>query len=345
MRTMAYKRSNAKVFIGFIPANITEERLRRELTKYGKLATMFYMPDISHQSKGWAFVTFDDKACGMRAIEAIDGKAYFEGSEDLCKAFFVSSKKQPDYMRETRSAYTGPIMLPGYWQQFTTSEGVVYYYNCKTGQSQWERPPEAGYEEPEYKPAAPAAGFGPPGANLFVFHLPSDWDDVDLIRHFKSFGSVISARVQKDSSGRNRGFGFISYDNPLSAISAIKHMNGFSVSGKYLKVQLKKGEERYVPLNSSSSNGMDSEFDTGSDYNGTIGNTRLSGVGRNSLSTSLSTSWRLDSWESSRILSQQDGNSSTTYTEYQSPYLVKGSPTSHVTPRETYTRRDLNRGI
>lgn len=44
------------------------------------------------------------------------------------------------------------------------------------------------------------------------------------------------------TTGRSRGFGFVSYDNPKSALDAIRHMNGFQVLGKRLKVQLKKGD-------------------------------------------------------------------------------------------------------
>jgi len=36
---------------------------------------------------------------------------------------------------------------------------------------------------------------GPAGANLFIFHLPSNYKDTDLLRLFKEFGNVISARV------------------------------------------------------------------------------------------------------------------------------------------------------
>jgi RNA recognition motif-containing protein len=35
--------------------------------------------------------------------------------------------------------------------------------------------------------------------------------------------------VEKDS-GRSRGFGFVSYDNPDAAALAIKELNGFAVS-------------------------------------------------------------------------------------------------------------------
>lgn len=84
-------------------------------------------------------------------------------------------------------------------------------------------------------------GQGPPGCNLFVFHIPNDMTNQDLFTYFATFGNVISARimVEKDS-GRSRGFGFVSYDNAPSADAAIKGMNGFQVGRKRLKVQHKK---------------------------------------------------------------------------------------------------------
>jgi len=60
--------------------------------------------------------------------------------------------------------------------------------------------------------------YGPPGANLFIFHLPNDWTEVELTNNFKDFGNVISARIECDKeTGRSRGYGFVSYDNPMSA--------------------------------------------------------------------------------------------------------------------------------
>lgn len=42
-------------------------------------------------------------------------------------------------------------------------------------------------------------------------------------------------------SGRSKGFGFVSYDNPQSAEEAIRKINGKQALGKRLKVELKKG--------------------------------------------------------------------------------------------------------
>lgn len=71
---------------------------------------------------------------------------------------------------------------------------------------------------------------GPDGANLFVFHIPNHFTNLDMYTLFCQYGNLLSVRimVEKDS-GRSRGFGFVSYDSPDSAAMAIKELNGFAV--------------------------------------------------------------------------------------------------------------------
>lgn len=45
--------------------------------------------------------------------------------------------------------------------------------------------------------------------------------------------------------GRSRGFGFVSYETPEMAREAIKRVNGKSVLGKRLKVELKQGNGKF----------------------------------------------------------------------------------------------------
>eukprot|EP00747_Dinoflagellata_sp_TGD_P181643 gnl/TRDRNA2_/TRDRNA2_35545_c0_seq1.p1 gnl/TRDRNA2_/TRDRNA2_35545_c0~~gnl/TRDRNA2_/TRDRNA2_35545_c0_seq1.p1 ORF type:complete len:515 (+),score=116.62 gnl/TRDRNA2_/TRDRNA2_35545_c0_seq1:65-1609(+) len=88
-----------------------------------------------------------------------------------------------------------------------------------------------------------------PGANVFVFHLPNDWDDEKLERHFQHYGKIINQKVmQKPDGSESRGFGFVSYEDLASARRAILGMHGFPAApGKFLKVQPKQGEEHLVP--------------------------------------------------------------------------------------------------
>eukprot|EP00927_Polykrikos_kofoidii_P022474 TRINITY_DN2095_c0_g1_i2.p1 TRINITY_DN2095_c0_g1~~TRINITY_DN2095_c0_g1_i2.p1 ORF type:complete len:487 (-),score=119.55 TRINITY_DN2095_c0_g1_i2:84-1544(-) len=239
------------------------------------------------------------------------------------------------------------LVLPPLWAEHATEDGTKYYYNSRTGLTQWERPPELDPPKPPAVEAKPepaqategkgkeptererrnreqdkddaqkgggrgadrervgrrggdgdeggrvdrgdrdrgsrrggegeegdrgnaprsrrskkrvgASGedqagkskgagkdgseFGPPGCNLFVFHLPDDWTDEELHEHFSPHGTVVSAKVMKElGTGRSRGFGFVSYEDRVSAATAIKKMQGHKILGKRLKVEFKKGE-------------------------------------------------------------------------------------------------------
>jgi len=82
---------------------------------------------------------------------------------------------------------------------------------------------------------------GPDGANLFIFHIPNHFTNLDMYNLFCPYGNLLSVRimVEKDT-GRSRGFGFVSYDSPDSAAMAIKELNGFAIGNKRLKVQHKQ---------------------------------------------------------------------------------------------------------
>lgn len=82
---------------------------------------------------------------------------------------------------------------------------------------------------------------GPKGSNgptkLFVGGLSWDTGREQLEAAFARFGVVVEATVVTDrDTGKSRGFGFVTFDRPIDAAEAAKHMNGAELDGRNLKV-------------------------------------------------------------------------------------------------------------
>jgi RNA recognition motif-containing protein len=72
---------------------------------------------------------------------------------------------------------------------------------------------------------------------LFVGNLSFDTTESDLEEAFAAHGVVIEANLVTDrSTGRSRGFAFVTMSNDDEAESAIGAMNGVELKGRPLKV-------------------------------------------------------------------------------------------------------------
>jgi len=79
---------------------------------------------------------------------------------------------------------------------------------------------------------------------LFVGNLSFDITENDLQDTFASHGTVLEANLMMDrTSGRPRGFGFVTMSTAEEAQSAINALNGAAVKGRNLTVNLAKPRE------------------------------------------------------------------------------------------------------
>ncbi|MGM0577924.1 MAG: RNA-binding protein [Myxococcota bacterium] len=72
---------------------------------------------------------------------------------------------------------------------------------------------------------------------LFVGGLSWDTTDEGLGQAFSEFGDIVEAKVITDrETGRSRGFGFVTYEDPAAGKAAMEDMDGTSLDGRSIRV-------------------------------------------------------------------------------------------------------------
>ena len=81
-------------------------------------------------------------------------------------------------------------------------------------------------------------------SKLFVGNLSFNTTENDLQDLFAAYGSVVEANLMMDrTSGRPRGFGFVTMSTPEEAEAAITALNGKDIDGRSLTVNVAKPRE------------------------------------------------------------------------------------------------------
>ncbi len=81
-------------------------------------------------------------------------------------------------------------------------------------------------------------------AKLFVGNLSFNITENDLQDAFAAHGTVLEANLMMDrSTGRPRGFGFVTMSTPEEAQKAIDAMNGKELAGRALTVNIARPRE------------------------------------------------------------------------------------------------------
>nr|KAF6348044.1 CUGBP Elav-like family member 5 [Myotis myotis] len=148
----------------------------------------------------------------------------------------LSTAAVPGLMAPITNSFAGVVPFPGGHPALETvyANGLMPYPAPSPTMAETLHPAFSGVQQ--YT--------GPEGCNLFIYHLPQEFGDTELTQMFLPFGNIISSKVFMDrATNQSKCFGFVSFDNPASAQTAIQAMNGFQIGMKRLKVQLKRPKD------------------------------------------------------------------------------------------------------
>jgi len=91
--------------------------------------------------------------------------------------------------------------------------------------------------------------------NIYVSNLSFAVKDEDLREFFAEYGEVASAKVIMDKfTNRSRGFAFVEMPDEVAAQKAIQELDGATVDGRSIKVNVARPKEKSTNSRSFSNN-------------------------------------------------------------------------------------------
>lgn len=256
-----------KVFIGGLGACDTDV-LCAYFGQYTIVDAVVMKDKATGRSKGFGFVQFDhfgavDEIMQFGQPRHIDGRFVEMSSNHILNGKQVEVKRsipkeamaagfRPHAAGLHRAAPSPVFRAPAPFHHFAAP---------------YQAPPHKGFGKaggkapgPSWGPAAPHKGShpsGPPrgkaggkgnaagsGSKVFVGGLGECSDD-ELVAYFSQFGTLIDNVVMKDkATGRTRGFGFVTYDDPAAVDTIMSMYSEHQIGGKWIEVKRADGGDK-----------------------------------------------------------------------------------------------------
>ncbi|XP_043999270.1 polyadenylate-binding protein 4 [Gambusia affinis] len=266
----------ASLYVGDLHPDITEAMLYEKFSPAGPVLSIRVCRDmITRRSLGYAYVNFSQPADAERALDTMNfdvvkGKPirimWSQRDPSLRKSgvgnvFIKNLDKSIDNkaLYDTFSAFGNILSCKvvcdengskGYaFVHFETQDAADRAIDKMNGMLLNDRKVFVGRfksrKEREAELGAKAKEF----TNVYIKNFGDDMDDERLKELFEKYGKTLSVKVMADSSGKSRGFGFVSFEKHEDANKAVEEMNGTDLNGKTVFVgRAQKKMERQAEL-------------------------------------------------------------------------------------------------
>uniref|UniRef100_A0A3P9LAB9 Polyadenylate-binding protein n=1 Tax=Oryzias latipes TaxID=8090 RepID=A0A3P9LAB9_ORYLA len=266
----------ASLYVGDLHPDITEAMLYEKFSPAGPVLSIRVCRDmITRRSLGYAYVNFSQPADAERALDTMNfdvvkGKPirimWSQRDPSLRKSgvgnvFIKNLDKSIDNkaLYDTFSAFGNILSCKvvcdengskGYaFVHFETQDAADRAIEKMNGMLLNDRKVFVGRfksrKEREAELGAKAKEF----TNVYIKNFGDEMEDEQLKEMFEKYGKTLSVKVMTDSSGKSRGFGFVSFEKHEDANKAVEEINGTELNGKTVFVgRAQKKMERQAEL-------------------------------------------------------------------------------------------------
>lgn len=222
------------VYAKNLPKNIMVKELNEMFGAFGDVVSAFVAQDETGSSRGFGFVSFKTHAAAQAAVEALNGKE-LEGAPATMPPARKVKKEKKEGEVETEAEKEAEVAA--------APTSCKLYVGRAQKKSERERTIRENMEVAKREKAAKWAN-----CNLYVRNLDETVDDELLKKEFQPHGTITSARIERDSEGRSRLFGYVCYSSSEEAAKALQAMQRKLVAGKPLFVTLWQPREQRIAL-------------------------------------------------------------------------------------------------
>ncbi|XP_021771513.1 polyadenylate-binding protein 5-like [Chenopodium quinoa] len=241
---------NLSLYVGDLDATVNESQLYELFNQVAPIVSVRVCRDQNKRSLGYAYVNFSSPQDAASAMEVlnftpVNGRPirimYSHRDPSLRKSGFANvfiknldSSIDNKALHDTFAAFGAILSCKvaidssgqsrGYgFVQFDREEAAQKAINSLNGMLLNDKQVYVGsFVRRQERNGDGSQKF----TNVYVKNLSENYTDEDLMKAFSPFGSITSAVVMKDSSGKSRCFGFVNFQSPESAATAVEKLNG-----------------------------------------------------------------------------------------------------------------------